>query len=96
VAGQWFSPGTLVSSARFTYWLDRLKPRASEFRGPPSKVYNIFLTLFLDVHIYAAIAYCTFMNISYCMEYSSSWTNISLAILIAIGNIYTIARYKSN
>jgi len=32
-------------SARFTYWLDRLKPRVSKFRGPPVKVYNIFNTV---------------------------------------------------
>jgi hypothetical protein len=32
----------LYSSAGFTYRLDRLKPRASKFRGPPVKVYNIF------------------------------------------------------
>ena len=29
----------------FTYRLDRLKPRASKFRGPPIKVYNIFNTV---------------------------------------------------
>ena len=29
-----------INSARFTYRLDRLKPSASKFRGPP--VYNIF------------------------------------------------------
>ena len=32
-------------SARFTYRLDRLKPRASTFRGPPAKMYNIFNTV---------------------------------------------------
>jgi len=32
-------------SARFTYRLDRLKPRASIFRGSPVKVYNIFNTV---------------------------------------------------
>ena len=37
-------------SAGFTYRLDRLKPRASKFRGPPVNVYNI-LTLLLDFHI---------------------------------------------
>jgi hypothetical protein len=34
-----------LSSAGFTYRLDRLKPRASTFRGPPAKVYNIFNTV---------------------------------------------------
>ena len=29
----------------FTYRLDRLKPRASKFRGPPVKVYTIFNTV---------------------------------------------------
>jgi hypothetical protein len=29
------------SSAGFTYRLDRLKPKASKFRGPPVPVYNI-------------------------------------------------------
>ena len=28
-----------------TYRLDRLKPKASNFRGPPAKVYNIFNTV---------------------------------------------------
>jgi hypothetical protein len=46
-------------SAGFTYRLDRLKPRASKSRGPPTKVI-IFLTLLLDFHIYAVITYCTF------------------------------------
>jgi len=32
-------------SAGFTYRLDRLKPRASKFRGPPVKVCNIFNTV---------------------------------------------------
>jgi len=45
-----------VYSAGFTYRLDRLKPRASKFRGPPVKVYNIFNT----VIAYAVIAYYTF------------------------------------
>jgi len=31
----------ITVSAGFTYWLDRLKPRSSQFRGPPAKVYNI-------------------------------------------------------
>jgi hypothetical protein len=35
----------LILSAGFTYRLDRLKPRASSFRGPPPKVYNIFSTV---------------------------------------------------
>ena len=47
-------------SAGFPYSLDRLKPRASKLRGPPAKVYNIFLTLLLDFHTYVVIAYCTF------------------------------------
>ena len=34
-----------IGSAGFTYRLDRLKPRASEFRGTPAKVYNIFNTV---------------------------------------------------
>ena len=32
-------------SAGFTYRLDRLKPSASIFRGPPAKVFNIFNTI---------------------------------------------------
>jgi hypothetical protein len=32
----------IALSAGFTYRLDRLKPRASKFRGPPAKVYNIY------------------------------------------------------
>jgi hypothetical protein len=34
-----------IGSAEFTYRLDRLKPRASTFRGTPVKVYNIFNTV---------------------------------------------------
>jgi hypothetical protein len=48
-----------VYSVGFTYRLDRLKPRASKFRRLLAKVYNI-LTLLLDFHTYAVIAYCTF------------------------------------
>ena len=33
----------VINSAGFTYRLNRLKPRASQFRGPPAKVYNIFI-----------------------------------------------------
>jgi hypothetical protein len=29
-----------ISSAGFIYRLDRLKPRASQFRGPPAKLAN--------------------------------------------------------
>jgi hypothetical protein len=32
-------------SPRFTYRLDKLKPRASTFRGPSAKVYNVFNTV---------------------------------------------------
>ena len=35
----------IALSAGFTYRLDRLKPRASKFRGPPAKVYNICNTV---------------------------------------------------
>ena len=34
-----------MHSAGFTYRLDRLKPRASSFKGPPTKVYSIFNTV---------------------------------------------------
>ena len=42
------SPPCLMSpcSAGFINRLDRLKPRASKFRGPPAKVYNSFITVF--------------------------------------------------
>jgi hypothetical protein len=33
---------TMICSAGFTYRPDRLKPRTSNFRGPPAKVYHIF------------------------------------------------------
>jgi hypothetical protein len=36
---------SLTRSAGFTYGLDRLKPRASTFRGPPAKVNYIFNTV---------------------------------------------------
>jgi hypothetical protein len=36
---------SVLFSARFTYRLDGLKPRASRFRGPLAKVYNIFNTV---------------------------------------------------
>ena len=35
----------ITHSAGFIYRLDRLKPRASTFRGPPTKVHNIFNTV---------------------------------------------------
>jgi hypothetical protein len=35
----------MTLNAGFTYRLDRLKPRASECRGPPAKVYNILNTV---------------------------------------------------
>jgi hypothetical protein len=38
-------------SAGFTYRLDRLKPRASTFRGPPVKVYTIFNTVIELAHL---------------------------------------------
>jgi hypothetical protein len=41
----------VVSSAGFTYRLDRLKPRASKFRGPLVKVYNIFNTVIVLSHL---------------------------------------------
>ena len=47
-----------MNNAGFTYRFDRLKHRASKFRGPPAKVY-IFLTLLLDFHTCAVITYCT-------------------------------------
>jgi len=34
--------GCGVSSAGFTYRLDGLKPRASKYKGPPAKVYDVF------------------------------------------------------
>ena len=34
-----------TDSAGFTYRLNRLKPRASKFRGTVAKVYNIFNTV---------------------------------------------------
>jgi hypothetical protein len=34
----------VLTSAGFTYKLDKLKLRASKYRGPPAKVYNIFNT----------------------------------------------------
>jgi len=39
--GAWHSTNT-TPSAGFTYRLARLKPRASTFRGPPAKAYNVF------------------------------------------------------
>jgi hypothetical protein len=40
-----------LGSAGFPYRLDRLKPRASKFMGPPSKVYNIFNTVIELSHL---------------------------------------------
>ena len=56
-----FSPALhrQTGSARFTYRLDRLKPRASIFRGPPVKVYNIFNTVISLSHL-CCHNYCTF------------------------------------
>ena len=41
----------MVSSAGFTYRLDRLKPRASQFSGPLVKVYNNFNTVIVLSHL---------------------------------------------
>ena len=38
-------------SAGFTYRLDRLKPRASKLRGPPAKLYNIFIIVIGISHL---------------------------------------------
>ena len=40
-----------VGSAGFTYRLDRLKPRASKFRAPPAKEYNIVNTVIRFSHL---------------------------------------------
>jgi hypothetical protein len=47
------------TSAGFAYRLDRLKPRASKFRGPPPRCI-IFLTPLFDFHTYAIKTYCIF------------------------------------
>ena len=38
-----FMKTLFLTSAGFTYRLDRMKPRASNFRGPPAKVHNIII-----------------------------------------------------
>ena len=49
---EWVSEWVSQSvSAGFTYRLDRLKPRASQFRWPPTKVYNIFNTVIGLSHV---------------------------------------------
>ena len=50
----------LVSSAGFTYGLDRLKPVTSKFRGRLAKVYTIFNTVIGLSHLKAVITY--FLN----------------------------------
>ena len=56
-------------SAGFTYRLDRLKPRASLFRGPPTKVYNIFNTVIglshLCCHSVSVLSEQPFSNFPY-------------------------------
>ena len=41
-----------TDSAGFIYRLNRLKPRASTFRGPPAKVYIIFNIVIGFSHLY--------------------------------------------
>jgi hypothetical protein len=41
----------LYSMAGFIYRLDRLKPRASKFRGPPAKVYTVFNSVIAVSHL---------------------------------------------
>ena len=48
-------------SAGFTYRLDRLKASASNFRGPPTKVYNIFNTVIGLSHLCCHNVLC-FLN----------------------------------
>jgi hypothetical protein len=43
---------THINSARFTYRLDRLRHRASRYRGPPVKVFNIFNTVIGLSHLW--------------------------------------------
>ena len=45
-----------MGSAGFTYRLDRLKPRASTFRGLRPRC-MIFLTLLFEFHTYVAISW---------------------------------------
>jgi len=41
----------IIDCSGFTYRLDRLKPRASKFRGPPAKVCNISNTVIELSHL---------------------------------------------
>ena len=56
-------------SVRFTYRLNRLKPRASKFRGPPAKVYTVFNTIIglsnlccHNVMLHSISEYCRILN----------------------------------
>ena len=46
-----YIPTVKSCSAGFTYRLDRLKPGASTFRGPPAKVYVVFNTVIWISHL---------------------------------------------
>ena len=48
-----FDGNKITDDAHFsvTYRLDRLKPRALKFKGSPTKVYNIFNTVFGLSHL---------------------------------------------
>ena len=52
------------TSVGFTNRLDRLKPRASQFRGPPAKVYDIFNTVI-------GLSHLCCHNVLYFLNYSS-------------------------
>ena len=59
-----------TDSAGFTYRLNSLKPTASKFRGPPSKVYSFFNTMIglsdlccHNVMLHSISEYCRILNI---------------------------------
>ena len=61
-ADMWSAIGLLQRySVEFTYRLDRLKSRASRFRGPPAKLHNFFNTVIGLSHLcYHSVLY--FLN----------------------------------
>jgi hypothetical protein len=72
--------GEGVSSTGFMHRLDRLKPRASQFRGPPDKVYNIFNTVHDIGEILLKLALNTNQSINIIVYYNT----ISVCVILLL------------
>jgi len=76
------TPGfNLPYDTGFTYRLDKLKPRASTFKGPPAKVYTVLNTVIGPSHL------C-------CHDILYFLSNPSLASVIFLTQLHSISEYR--